>query len=167
MADTTGKDLLVRALDESDIPQVAAFEAEIAVISFGEEAVADPAQHVAKLQRALGKGDDIMLVLAEPAQVLGWLWISLNTNAFTGDRYANFRSFALHPRVRGGQAGERLFAAGLERVKQAGGIGKMVGKVHVDNLPMRLLYKQLGFKPVHLTMELALEERSLRNERCR
>lgn len=148
----------VRAAREGDIAQLARFEAEIAAISFGEEAVTDPAQHTRKLHRALGKDDEIMLVLAEGDQVQGWLWVSVNTNMFTGSRYANFRSFALAPTFRGGRWGEQLFRAGLERIRCLGGITRVVGRVHVDNLPMRLLYKQLGFVPQHLTMELCLKD---------
>lgn len=143
----------VRRAGDADIPQIAEFEAEIAAISFGEEAVTDPAQHVKKLRRSLEKGEDIALVLADGERVVGWLWVAVNTNMFTQDRYANFRSFALAPEVRGGTWGETLFMAGLEDIKKEG-VSRIVGKVHVENLPMRLLYKQLGFRPQHLTMEL-------------
>jgi hypothetical protein len=85
----------VRDAQVADIPQIATFEAEIAAISFGDDAVTDPAQHVKKLQRAIDRGEDIMLVLEEGPKVLGWLWVSINTNMFTGDSYANFRSFIL------------------------------------------------------------------------
>lgn len=158
--------MLIRAMSKEDIPQVAAFEAEIAAISFGSEAVTNPLEHIPKITRALAKGRDIMMVLSEAEKVMGWLWISINTNMFTGDLYANFRSFALHPQIRGSEYGQQLFAAGLEKVTKVGGVSKVVGKVHVDNIPMRLLYKQLGFAPVHLTMELSLSDKStnMRNE---
>lgn len=145
----------IREAAESDITQLAEFEAEIAAISFGDEAVTDPAQHVKKLRRSFEKGEDITLVLADGAHVLGWLWIAVNTNMFTQDRYANFRSFALAPEVRGSEWGETLFKAGLKEVRDEG-VSRIVGKVHVENLPMRLLYKQLGFKPQHVTMELKI-----------
>lgn len=148
--------LVIRDITEGDLAQVADFEAEIAAISFGADAVTDPAEHLPKLRRALDKGNDIMLALADAEKVHGWLWIAINTNSFTSERYANFRSFALREAVRGGQSGQRLFAAGLARVRAAGGVKKVVGKVHVSNAPMRLLYKMLGFQPVHLTMELDL-----------
>lgn len=152
--------MLIRTMTKDDIPQVAAFEAEIAAISFGDEAVTDPLEHIPKLTRALTKSQDIMLVLAEADTVLGWLWICINTNMFTGSLYANFRSFALQPQVRGGDYGRQLFAAGLHQVKKVKGVSKVVGKVNVNNIPMRLLYKQLGFTPVHLTMELNLLDES-------
>jgi RimJ/RimL family protein N-acetyltransferase len=58
--------------------------------------------------------------------------------------------------VRGGSYGADLFNAGLEGIKTVGGVTRVVGKVHVNNMPMRLLYKQLGFQPQHLTMELRI-----------
>jgi ribosomal protein S18 acetylase RimI-like enzyme len=146
----------VRDAQVADIPQIAAFEAEIAAISFGDDAVTDPAQHVKKLQRAIDRGEDIMLVLAEGAKVLGWLWVSINTNMFTGDSYANFRSFILAKELRGSEWADKLFQAGIAQVKEYGEVTRVVGKVHVDNLPMRVLYKEWGFQPQHLTMELAL-----------
>lgn len=97
-----------------------------------------------------------MLVLAEQEKILGWLWISINTNMFTGDRYANFRSFSLGKELRGGVYADQLFQAGMTRVREIGDVTRVVGKVHVDNLPMRILYKQWGFSPQHLTMEMTL-----------
>ena len=68
--------------------------------------------------------------------------------------FANFRSFALHPQIRGSEYGQQLFAAGLEKVTKVGGVSKVVGKVHVDNIPMRLLYKQLGLRRYTLPWSL-------------
>lgn len=148
-----------REATEADLPQIAEYEAEIAAISFGDAAVTDPAQHMKKLQRALERGEDLMLVLAETNRVLGWLWISINTNMFTGDSYANFRSFALAKELRGSAYAHQLFQAGMARLREYPEVGRVVGKVHVDNLPMRLLYKQWGFTPQHLTMELHLPKK--------
>lgn len=151
----------VREARSADIEELAKFEAEIAAISFGEDAVTDARQHVKKIERALIKGDDIMLVLVMGDEmggvVAGWLWITVNTNMFTGEKYANFRSFALKPEVRGGESSRSLFSEGLKRLKRIGDIARVVGKVHVSNLPMRILYKELGFEPQHLTMELRLK----------
>jgi ribosomal protein S18 acetylase RimI-like enzyme len=150
--------IVTRAATEADLEQLAVFEAEIASISFGDEAVTDPAQHIKKLRRAWEKGEDIMLVLADDEQVLGWLWVSLNTNMFTGDAYANFRSFILTPELRGSAWADTLFDAAMAEIKAEGDITRVVGKVHVDNVPMRLLYRKWGFVPQHLTMELALKQ---------
>ncbi|HHW09607.1 MAG TPA: GNAT family N-acetyltransferase [Firmicutes bacterium] len=150
----------IRDLTENDLLAAAEFEARIAAISFGEEAVTDPQEHLKKLKRALAKGEDIMLVLEEGRKVHGWLWISINTNMFTGDRYANFRSFALSPTYQGGEWGELLFQAGLARVVAHQDVKKVVGRVHMHNLPMRILYKKLGFQPVHITMELSLAKQT-------
>jgi L-amino acid N-acyltransferase YncA len=148
--------IVTRAATEADLQQLAVFEAEIAAISFGADAVTDPAQHVKKLRRALERGEDIMLVLADGELVLGWLWASLNTNMFTGEAYANFRSFYLAQTLRGASWADTLFAAALAEIKVEEDVKRVVGKVHVNNLPMRLLYKQWGFVPQHLTMELTL-----------
>jgi ribosomal protein S18 acetylase RimI-like enzyme len=150
--------LTVRQAEERDLDALATFEVAIARASFQDDAIVDPAVHRHRLERAMARGRAGMFV-AEPAPggpIAGWLWVSLNRNFTTGAAYAQFRSLAVAPGGVGAGAAEELFRHGLAYVR-AHGVGQVVGKVHVSNVPMRLVYRAFGFEAQHLTMRLTLE----------
>ncbi len=149
------KGYLVRPARAEDVEAIVAYEIEIAVVSFGDEAVTDPALHRRRVTGALGKPGEIMLVAAadtRPDTPVGWAWVSARTNSLTGDRYGNFRSLAASDGPDRGQVGEVLMAAVLAAA-EAAGLMQLTGKVHARNLGMRTLYRKFGFTAAHLTME--------------
>ncbi|WP_416974324.1 GNAT family N-acetyltransferase [Streptomyces sp. 4F14] len=147
---------LTRQATEPDLPAIGDFEAEIARVSFGEDAIDDPAVWSTRLGRAMEKNREGMIVAAAPdGAPVGWCWISINTNAMTGDRYANFRSLAVSPLDNRADVAELLLTAGLEFCV-ASGIKEVTGRVHVGNVPMRTVYRRFGFDPTSLTMKLKL-----------
>jgi L-amino acid N-acyltransferase YncA len=146
---------LVRNAEDSDIEAIVGFEIDIAVVSFGDEAITDPALHRRRVSGALGKKGEVTLVAAaaaDPARVLGWAWLSSRTNSLTGAVYGNFRSLAVADVPGRPLIGELLLAAVLEAA-EAGGMTQLTGKVHAGNLGMRALYRKFGFTATHLTME--------------
>ncbi|MEU2302486.1 GNAT family N-acetyltransferase [Streptomyces antibioticus] len=148
---------VTRQADERDLPAIGAFEAEIARVSFGEDAIDDPARWSARLGRAMEKSKEGMIVAQAPGggEPVGWCWVSVNQNAMTGDRYANFRSLAVSPLDNRGDVAELLLTAGLEFCLTKG-ITEVVGRVHVGNVPMRTVYRKFGFDPTSLSMKLFL-----------
>ena len=98
-----------------------------------------------------------MFVLEVEGQIAGWLWITINKNFVTGERYATFRSLALNPEWRGQETARSLVEFGVDYSRQRGAKW-ITGKVHVDNLPMRVLYRDIGFQAKHLTMEFRWED---------
>jgi ribosomal protein S18 acetylase RimI-like enzyme len=146
---------LIRPATEDDLDALAAFEVEIAVVSFGDEAIVDPAFHRKRIAGALGKPGEITLVAVagEPADApLGWAWMSARTNSLTGERYGNFRSLAVADVPDRGAIGELLMTAILDQAAEAG-LAHLSGKVNAANLGMRALYRAFGFTATHLTME--------------
>ena len=154
---------VVRPAAERDLDAIADFEVDIARVSFGDEAITDPAFHRRRVAGALGKADEITLVAAaaDAADVaLGWAWMSARTNSLTGERYGNFRSLAVAGRdVRADadaetspRLGELLMTAVLRAADEAG-FTHLSGKVNAANLGMRSLYRAFGFSATHLTME--------------
>jgi len=146
---------LVRNAVDSDIEAIVAFEIDIAVVSFADEAVTDPALHRRRVTGALGKPGEVTLVAvaaAEPDAVLGWAWLSARTNSLTGAKYGNFRSLAVADVPARPQLGELLLAEVLAAA-DAAGMSQLTGKVHAANLGMRALYRKFGFTATHLTME--------------
>ncbi len=151
----SGQEYLIRPAREADIEAIIAYETEIAVISFGDEAVTDPALHRKRVTGALGKPGEITLVaIAQdaPDTPVGWAWLSARTNSLTGDRYGNFRSLAVSDLPDRSRIGELLMDAVLAAADDAG-MTQLTGKVHAANLGMRALYRKFGFTATHLTME--------------
>jgi RimJ/RimL family protein N-acetyltransferase len=145
----------VRQATQSDLTKIVEFEIEIAKISFPKEPIINPEVHTKKIIKAIDKEPEGMFVLEKDHEVVGWLWITLNTNFLTSEKYATFRSFAIAQQFRGTDLPESFFRFGLEYCRSRG-IFKITGKVHVGNAAMRVLYKKLGFEPQHLTMEIDL-----------
>ncbi|MEU1188975.1 GNAT family N-acetyltransferase [Streptomyces sp. NPDC005859] len=149
---------VTRGADERDLAAIGRFEAEIARVSFGEDAIDDPARWASRLGRAMEKSKEGMIVADGPGEEpVGWCWVSINQNAMTGDRYANFRSLAVSPVENRSDVAELLLTAGLEFCL-ANGITEVVGRVHVGNVPMRTVYRKFGFDPTSLSMKLFLPE---------
>ena len=145
----------VRPAGEADLDAIAGFEAEIARVSFGDEAIEDLALHRKRVLAALGKPGETTLVAVAAASggaVVGWAWLSGRTNSLTGDRYGNFRSLAAADVPGRSEIAELLMAA-VMRAASEQGYSRLTGKVHVANLGMRTLYARHGFAAAHLTME--------------
>jgi ribosomal protein S18 acetylase RimI-like enzyme len=154
-------DVTIRPAEEGDLDDLAAFEVRIAEVSFGEDAVVDPQVHRKKLANALGRDRDSMFVAAGPdGRPVGWLWLAVNTNFLTGQRYANFRSLAVaetpEPADRD-RVAEALLDRSLEYAREKE-LTEVVGRVHVGNHGMRVLYRRHGFEPVHLVLRRRLTD---------
>ncbi len=146
------KQITIRKAETTDIPRLAEFEKEISIISFGDEAIVDLAFHEKKLRKSYDKNSEGMFVMETDGVVNGWLWMEPKTNFLTEDRYINFHSFYVSEALRGGPEAEELMAFGMDfcqKMKAA----SVVGKVNVNNLAMRSLYKKFGFQATHITME--------------
>lgn len=144
--------LTVRLAEERDLDALAGFEAEIARVSFADEAVTDLQTHRKKLAKALPRDRDGMFVADDgTGRVVGWLWLAINQNFLTGERYANFRSLAVAPDADREAAVAALFEHAIAHAEQQEATS-IVGRVHVDNTGMRVLYRRYGFEPAHLTM---------------
>ena len=146
---------LVRPAQDSDLDAIAAFEVDIARVSFGDEAITDPAFHRRRVAAALGKAGETGLVAVAadaPDEPLGWAWLSGRTNSLTGERYGNFRSLAVRDGDDRGPIGELLMSELLEQAEHHG-FTHLTGKVNAANTGMRALYRAFGFTATHLTME--------------
>jgi L-amino acid N-acyltransferase YncA len=157
MLDVTGPSgrYLIRPATEADLDAIAAYEVDIAIVSFADEAITDPAFHRRRVAGSLPKPGEIALVAVAsdaPDTPLGWAWMSPRTNSLTGERYGNFRSLAVSDVADRGPIGELLMTAILDAAA-AVGLTHLVGKVNAGNLPMRSLYRAFGFAATHLSME--------------
>ncbi len=146
----------IRPATLADLPAIVAFEIAIARITFPRDPIVDPAVHEKKMRKALDRGEPGMFVLDRDGQAVGWLWVYLNTNFLTDERYATFRSLAVDETQPDASAlAEHLFTHGVAYARTAG-MTEITGKVHVANVAMRVLYRKAGFEAEHLTMRLYL-----------
>ena len=153
MTRDSGGQILIRQATADDLDAIAAYEVEIARVSFGDEAITDAAFHRRRVAGSLGKPGEITLVAVGAAdQPLGWAWMSPRTNSLTGARYGNFRSLAVSDIADRGTTGEMLMAATLHAAAEAG-FTHLSGKVNAANIGMRALYRAFGFTATHVTME--------------
>ena len=142
----------IRLAAERDLDDLAAFEVVIAEVSFGDQAVTDPAVHRGKLEKALVRDPGSLFVAADAQdRPIGWLWLASNTNFLTQERYANLRSLAVSPGEHSSEVGEALLRRGIRYAREHG-LTEITGKVHVDNYVMRMLYRKVGLEPTFLTM---------------
>jgi ribosomal protein S18 acetylase RimI-like enzyme len=103
---------LIRPATEADLDALAGFEVEIAQVSFGDEAITDPALHRKRVAGALGKPGEVTVVAAadsEPDVPVGWAWLSGRTNSLTGARYGTQLTGKVHARNLGMRALYRKF----------------------------------------------------------
>lgn len=147
---------LVRMISRDDLDIVAEMEIEISKISFKDNAIIDRDFHVKKLSKAMEKNNGLgMLIYECNNRILGWLWMDIKKNFLTNEIYANFKSFFVDKSISGTKIVEEFMGYGVSYAKKMEA-KYIVGKVHVSNLAMRALYKNGGFQPTHLTMELKL-----------
>ena len=145
----------IRPATTGDLDALVEYEMEIARISFGDDAVTDPALHRKRITGSLGKPDEVTLVADRDGTVVGWVWLSGRTNSLTGDRYGNLRSLATSDVPGRGAVAELLLGAALSAARERG-VSEVVGKVHMRNVNMRAVYAKLGFAAEHLSMRKAL-----------
>jgi L-amino acid N-acyltransferase YncA len=145
----------IRPAMDGDLDALVDYEIEIARISFGDEAVTDPALHRRRITGSLGKPDEVTLVAERDGAVVGWVWLSGRTNSLTGDRYGNLRSLATSDVPGRGAVAELLLDAALSAARDRG-VSEVVGKVHMRNVNMRAVYAKFGFAAEHLSMRKAL-----------
>ena len=145
----------IRPARAEDLGALVAYEIEIARISFGDEAVTEPALHRKRITGSLGRPEEVTLVADRDGAVVGWVWLSGRTNSLTGDRYGNLRSLATSDVPGRSAVAELLLDAALSAARERG-VSEVVGKVHMRNVNMRAVYAKLGFAAEHLSMRKAL-----------
>jgi GNAT superfamily N-acetyltransferase len=144
-------DVAVREATDDDLDKLVGYEIEIARISFPSNPVVNPGSHRGRLARALGDEREGTFVAARGDAVLGWAWVSIRENFLTGDIYGNLRSVAVDDGEESTAVAQALIRH-AERFAAERGVTEIVGRVHVRNVPMRVIYRSLGFEAEHLTM---------------
>jgi L-amino acid N-acyltransferase YncA len=146
----------IRLARKEDLPAIVDFEIEIARISFPEDPITDPEVHRSKLTKLMEREPEGMYVMESAGRVIGWMWITINTQPLTRRTYGTLRSLAVHRDARRTGAGRALLEFGIDYCRR-NRTEWMVTKVFAENLPMRTLCLNLGFNIKHLSMEMRFD----------
>ena len=146
-----------------DLPVLAIFERELARLSFPEDPILDLEYHTDKLQRAMEREPEGMIVQCVSAEdapagdeIAAWLWLSTRTTLATAEVYGVLRSLYVRQRYRRHGLALSLAEYAL-RYFASRDVKKVVAKVHAGNAPALQVLRQIGFEPLHTTLELRLE----------
>ena len=158
-----GIECVSRLACAEDLPVLAIFERELARISFPEDPILDLEYHTEKLQRAMEREPEGMIVQTVSApdapagdEIASWLWLSTRTTLATSESYGLLRSLYVRPRYR--RHGLALSLADYAmRYFSAREVKKIMAKVHATNKPAIQVLRQVGFEPLHTTLQLRLE----------
>jgi predicted methyltransferase/L-amino acid N-acyltransferase YncA/DNA-directed RNA polymerase subunit RPC12/RpoP len=146
----------IRPARKEDLTAIVDFEIEIARISFPEDPITDQEVHRSKLSKLMDREPQGMYVMANEGRVIGWMWITINTQPLTRRTYGTLRSLAVDKDSRRSGAGRALLEFGIDYCRQ-NDTDWMVTKVFAQNLPMRALCLGLGFNIKHLNMEMRFD----------
>jgi ribosomal protein S18 acetylase RimI-like enzyme len=137
-----------------DIPVLAVFEREIARLAFPEDPIEDLEYHTGRLQRAMAREPEGMVVLVEPSsgERVAWLWLVTRTTLATGERYGVLRSLYVRPWARRAGLGTML-AGYAQRHFAERGIKRVVVTLHAGNLAGVRALTRAGFESIHVTLE--------------
>ena len=142
----------IRVIEDADLDVVAAFEKEIAIICFDDEAITDLQFHRKKLEEGMHKDRQGMLVAVDGSSIAGWHWLVPKKDYLSHATYVNFKTLYVHPTYRGTECSDLLVRAGRAYADSLRAV-RVVGKVRFDNAPMRKVFENYGFAPTFLTVE--------------
>lgn len=146
-----------RPLSEEDLQHVAEFECEIALQSFGDEAITDPAFHKKRLLASVGRLGAIVAE-TDTGEIAGWALVTSRKNASTQEEYGDFKSFYIAENYRGGRLAFMLISEIIDYALRNEWT-RLVGRTAADNAAMQAVYRFFQFEPKHVVYEMALEKR--------
>lgn len=145
----------VRRLEEGDLAAVAAFEVEIAKISFPDDPIIDPEFHRQRLKKSVDRDGAFVAVELSSGQVVGWALVASRENYSSKERYADFKSLFIAPEHRGGALVFHCMAA-VEDFAERNGLVRITGRTAAANEGMKAVYERCGYKAVHIAYERSL-----------
>ena len=151
MADATAVKL--RPLEERDIATVAAFECEIAKISFPDDPITDLEFYARKLRQLLGDRRSVGFVTEDGQGITGWVHVSRRQNFTTKEAYADIHSVYVVDRARGTGLANAIMDAVIERCHRDG-LDRIVIRTRATNEPMKALLARCGFTATQIYYEL-------------
>jgi predicted methyltransferase/ribosomal protein S18 acetylase RimI-like enzyme len=150
--------LTLRNFRLTDFPTILGFEREIARKSFPESPILDEDYHRRKLEHGVESGHEGLKVAVLGDEVVGWLWLRVEKDRSTNERFGYIKSIIVKPSYRYQELGKKLIAASEEYFR-----GKGIHRIDViasaPNYEATLFFEGLGYEREHSTMRKRLERK--------
>jgi GNAT superfamily N-acetyltransferase len=142
----------LRPLEARDLEAVAAFEREIARISFPDDPITDLGFYVKKLRRVPDDPNAAGIVAEDDTGLVGWAHVSRRQNFITKEAYADFHSIYVSPSQRGTGVAAALVGAVFEFCRSRR-FDRVVFRTRASNEPMKAVLARFGFAPTQIYYE--------------
>lgn len=146
----------LRPLEQRDIETVAAFEREIAKISFPDDPITDLNFFAKKLKRLVGDDNAATFVAENEDGVVGWAYVSKRRNFITHEAYGDFHSIFVSPAQRGTGVTGALIGAVFEFCRKEK-LPRVVFRTRATNERMKAVLARFGFSATQIYYEKPLD----------
>jgi GNAT superfamily N-acetyltransferase len=136
---------------------VAAFEADIARISFPGDPITNNAFHERRLAKFVDDPNAGAFVAESAGAVVGWALVTRRENFATKEQYGDFRSLYVLESHRRSPTAAALMSAVLDFCRSLK-LAAVIGRTSYTNTAMKSIYAAYGFKPKHVVYELQFAE---------
>lgn len=154
---TSSTPFWLRRLEPRDIEAVAAFEREIAKVSFPDDPITDLSFYARKLARLADDQDAAAIVAEDASGVVGWAHVSKRRNFITKEAYADFHSIYIGPSARGSGVVAELVGAVFAFCRQ-NNLNRVVFRTRATNERMKAVLARFGFLPAQIYYERLLDK---------
>ena len=148
----------LRSLEIRDVEAVAAYEREIAKISFPDDPITDLGFYVKKVRRLVDDPGAATFVAEDDTGVVGWAYVSKRQNFITKETYADFHSIFVSPSQRGTGTVGKLCQAVFDYCAQQK-LDRVVFRTRATNEPMKSVLARVGFVPTQIFYERQITEK--------
>ena len=115
---TEKKEVRLRPLQTRDVEAVAAYEREIAKISFPDDPITDLDFYIKKVKKLIDDRNAATFVADDGSDVVGWAYVSKRQNFITKETYADFHSIFVSPSQRGTDHREQAVPGGVRLLRE-------------------------------------------------
>jgi RimJ/RimL family protein N-acetyltransferase len=145
----------LRRLEQRDIETVAAFEREIAKVSFPDDPITDLNFYAKKLARVVDDKNAAAVVAEDASGVVGWAHVSKRRNFITKEAYGDFHSIYISASQRGTDVVGGLVRAVFDFCREER-LDRVVFRTRATNERMKAVLARFGFLPAQIYYEKSL-----------
>lgn len=146
----------LRPLKAEDVETVAAFERDIAKISFPDDPITDLAFYKKKVGKLIDDRNAATFVADDGTGPVGWAYVSKRQNFITKETYADFHSIFVSPSQRGTGTADKLAQAVFDFCRSQK-LDRVVFRTRATNEPMKAVLARVGFVPTQIFYEKAID----------
>jgi RimJ/RimL family protein N-acetyltransferase len=149
---TENRQFWLRPLERKDVETVAAFEREIAKVSFPDDPITDLGFYAKKVGRLIGDPNVATFVAEDRDGVIGWSYVSVRQNFITKEAYADYHSIYISESQRGSGVSRALVEAVFDFCR-ARKLDRVVFRTRATNERMKSVLARHGFEPAQIYYE--------------